>query len=67
MRLSVLAILLLLTSSALAATTANSAGTPKDLSTVRGFNFTPTAADVDEAFWLNYPAAEIDRDFGYAQ
>ena len=46
---------------------ANTVGVPIDLSDVRGFNFTPVGADAHEAFWLNYPAVEIDRDFSYAQ
>jgi hypothetical protein len=39
---------------------------PKDLSWVRGFNYTPTSVD-HEALWMQYNDAEVNRDMGYAQ
>jgi hypothetical protein len=67
MRLPLLFAMALLAASPATAESVHSASVPTDLSAVRGFNFTPVAADAHEAFWLNYPAEEIDRDFGYAQ
>jgi hypothetical protein len=66
MRLPLLFALALLAANT-SAQSAHSATVPIDLSAVRGFNFTPVSADAHEAFWLTYPAEEIDRDFGYAQ
>lgn len=37
----------------------------KDLSDIRGFNYTPASVD-HYALWTQYNAAGIDRDFGYA-
>jgi hypothetical protein len=66
MRLPLLFAVALLAPSPATAKTVYSVCASIDLSTLRGFNFTPIAADAHEAFWLNYPAEEIDRDFGYA-
>jgi hypothetical protein len=67
MRLSLLLAVALLAAHTSTAKSANTVSVPTDLSAVRGFNFTPVAADAHEAFWLNFPTDEIDRDFGYAQ
>lgn len=37
----------------------------KDLSDIRGFNYTPASVD-HYALWTQYNATEVDRDFGYA-
>ena len=42
------------------------AAAPKDLSHVRGFNYTPASVD-NEQLYLQYDDAEVNRDFGYAQ
>ena len=57
-------ILLALAFSLLAAPTAYAADA-KDLSDIRGFNYTPASVD-HYALWTQYKAAEVDRDFGYA-
>src|SRR3954470_20076525 len=48
----------------LAAPAARAADT-RDLSDIRGFNYTPASVD-HYALWTQYDAAEVDRDFGYA-
>jgi hypothetical protein len=40
---------------------------PKDLSGVRGFNYQPTLAAGRGQHWLEYSAAETERDFDYAK
>ena len=42
------------------------ASVPKDLSDVRGFNYTPASAQRSWDMWLQLNAQEVDRDFGYA-
>ena len=42
------------------------AAAPKDLSNVRGFNYTP-ASVTNEALYMQYDDAEVNRDFGYAR
>lgn len=42
------------------------AAAPRDLSTVRGFNYTPASVD-NEQLYLQYDDAEVNRDFGFAQ
>src|SRR5208282_155944 len=42
------------------------AETPKDLSSVRGFNYTPGSV-TDEQLYMQYDDAEVNRDFGYAR
>jgi hypothetical protein len=37
----------------------------RDLSDIRGFNYTPASVDHYQ-LWTQYNAAEVDRDFGYA-
>jgi len=37
----------------------------RDLSDIRGFNYTPASVD-HYALWTQFNAAEVDRDFGYA-
>ena len=39
---------------------------PKDLSWVRGFNYTP-ASVTNEQLYMQYDDAEVNRDFGYAR
>ena len=42
------------------------AAAPKDLSWVRGFNYTP-ASVTNEALYMQYNDEEVNRDFGYAR
>lgn len=42
------------------------AAAPKDLSGVRGFNYTP-ASVTNEALYMQYSDEEVNRDFGYAR
>lgn len=42
------------------------AAVPRDLSGVRGFNYTPASVD-DEQLFFQYDDAEVNRDLGYAQ
>ena len=42
------------------------AAAPKDLSSVRGFNYFPVSV-TNEQIFLQYDDAEVNRDFGYAQ
>ena len=39
---------------------------PASLADVRGFNYTPASANRANDYWLHLDAAEVDRDFGYA-
>lgn len=42
------------------------ASAPKNLSYVRGFNYTPASVQRSGDMWLHFNAREVDRDFGYA-
>jgi hypothetical protein len=42
------------------------AAAPRDMSNVRGFNYTP-ASVTNEALYMQYDDAEVNRDFGYAR